>query len=186
MKRFSDRKNYIRNKKNIDRICVEIKEESKKREFERKEKNKEKYGGHGLLIVEGKNDRINKIKPKSFEDASMEKSYLYGYYQYGSLLLEGTFVKEEYTPEEQMEFGMMDVINEIPEKYIRGLKKYPQYMNGRLYQLGKNACDFIIAEGITIEDYTKLVSIVSPEVTSETFIKGYNDRLNEYENKKTK
>lgn len=169
---------YMRNKKNFQRQVNEMLEASIQTDIDNKIKYEEKYGKFNGLIIVGTTDRINGDEPQIY-DEEKQKSYLYGYYERGSKVLEGNFAKEIYTYEEQRAFGISDLKNNIPDKFLQKLKEYPAYLEGRIYQMGKNAYDFITENGITLEDYINLMKIIYPEVANEAFKLGYYEKLQE-------
>lgn len=178
--------NYMRNKKNKQRSIKENIEIALMKSERNREINEKKYGKYRELISVGENDRICGSKPQIFEDESMQTSYSYGFYEKGSKVLEGNFARGLYTNEEQKNLGIMDIINSVPEKFVNNLKEYPAYLEGRVYQMGKKACDFIVEQGMTIDEYISIMSIINPEINNSAFVDGYNDRYNELTNKKHK
>lgn len=167
---------YIRDNKNRKRNNAAIMDEKIKRMAESKINHASRYGKHPELIIKGQEDRINGVSYKLYDDESMRLSYSYGYYEKASRTLEGAFSKKIISEEEQKNIGMMDVVNEIPEQYINSLKQYSVYLEGRIYQLGKNAYDFTLSNGIDFEDYVNIMSIIQSEVNHPMFRQGYAAR----------
>lgn len=167
---------YIRDNKNRKRNNAAIMDESIERQAKSKINRESRYGKYPELILEGQEDRINGESFKLYEDESMRLSYSYGYYEKASRTLVGAFSKGIISEEEQKNIGMMDVINDIPEQYINCLKKYSAYLEGRIFQLGKNAYDFTLSNGISFEDYVNIMSIIQVEVNHPTFKDGYEAR----------
>lgn len=179
-------KTYIRDNKKRKRENAAIMDEKIKRMAENKMDFERRYGTYPDLIIMGQEERINGDAFRVFEDESMKLSYSYGYYEKASKLLEGLFFKGVFDEEKQKEFGMLDVINEIPQQYIKNLKQYPAYLEGRIYQMGKNAYDFTLNNGLSFEDYVNIMSIIQQEVNSSIFKEGYNARRIESNLKKQK
>ena len=169
--RHKDNHTYMRDKKARIRNISETKEESLRKENERKILNEQKYGKqiHHEKINEGKNDRLEGNPPKSFEDTSMQTAYLHGYHEYGSRALEGQFANKIFQEEAQKTFGMLDLIHNIPEEYTKNLRKYPHYNEGRIYQMGKNTFDFIYENDINYDDYIFMMELIYPEIKSQIF-----------------
>lgn len=177
MKRYDTTYNYMKNKKNYARVRRDGKEESLRGSYERKTAQEEKYGTNDTLILLGGSDRIACNPPREIDDAKMEKAYLYGYYERGSRVLAGKFANGIYSPEEQRKFGMSDFINGVPEKFLKYLKQYPSYVEGRIYQMGVCAYDFITEKGMTIEEYIGVMGIIYPEIKEKQFMDGYFSRI---------
>ena len=184
----SNNHTYIRDKKNYYRIISETKEEALNRENKRKKLNEQKYGKQKDYerINEGKNDRLAGNAPKLFEDKSMQKAYLHGYYENGSKALDGEFSKGTFSQEQQLEFGILDLKNGVPDKYLKHLKQYPAYVEGRIYQMGKNAYDFTYENGIEYDDYFSVMELMYPEIKAPIFKEGYKARELEYSKSKHK
>ena len=177
MKHNQQNHNYIRNRKNTARNSVVAKEESIRRMGANRVKREEKYGKYAKLIIAAEHDRINGELPQVFEEESMQLSYFYGYYERGSRVLVGKFETGIYSEEEQRKFGMNDFLYGVPEKFLKSLKKYNSYREGRIYQMGVSSYDFIVEKGITVDEYIKVIGLVCPEVKEKQFIEGYLSRL---------
>lgn len=180
--------NYIRDLKNRMRKFDEEKKYALIHENKNKIENENKYGKQkdAELINIGKKDRQDRLSPKVFEDESKKKAYNYGYFERGSVLLEGEFYKNNYSIEEQMMFGISDQINKVPEKHLKGLTKYPAYEYGVNYQKGREAYDYVIEKGMTLEEYIFTMHVFFPEVKSEAFKEGYLQREKELAENKPK
>lgn len=176
MKHNETNYNYIKNKKNYARVRQDGKDTSLKGDYERKIANEEKYGTNDTIILLGGADRIAGNPPRKIDDVKMKKAYLYGYYERGSRVLEGEFANGIYLSEKQREFGMSDFLYGVPEKFLNSLKQYPSYIEGRIYQMGINAYDYITEKGITIEEYIATIGIIYPEVKEKQFMDGYLSR----------
>lgn len=170
---------YIRNKKNRQRELQNGTKERLKNLAELKIKNAEKYGTYPELIKIGEFDRIGGNAPQFIENEDMKKSYEYGYYVKGSRLLAGEFEKGTYSAEEQRNFGIRDLNNGVIDEYLLNLTDYSDYINGRIYQMGRNIYDYIIENNIQIEDYISLMSLFNENLKNPEFKNGYNDRENE-------
>lgn len=168
--------NYVRNRKNRARARLENSELAIKINAERKQEHEEKYGKYPNYILMGEKDRIKGIPPQIVEDENKQISYYYGYYEKGSRVLEGLFADGVYTQEEQRIFGITDLINGLPEKNIAGLKKYKAYMDGRVYQKGRESYDFIKENNLSFEEYVHMMEILFPEVLEPIFREGYNSK----------
>lgn len=178
MKHNETNYNYIKNKKNYARVRQDGKDISLKGDYERKIAKEEKYGTNDTIILLGGADRIASNPPQKIDDVKMEKAYLYGYYERGSRVLAGEFEKGIYSSEEQRKFGMNDFIYGIPEEFLKYLKQYPSYNEGRVYQMGIYAYDFITEKGITIQEYISVIGIIYPEIKEKQFMEGYLSRIN--------
>lgn len=178
------RHNYIRDKKKYLRELETVKNESLVRDSKRIIEYEKKYGKqiHHEKINEGKEDRLLGKSPRIYEDESMQRAYEHGYYENGSVALEGAFLKGVFSEEKQMEFGMFDLINNVSSEYLKNLIKYPAYAYGRNYQMGKKTYDFINKEGITFEEYVFSMELLFPEVTTEAFKLGYEAKKQEETN----
>lgn len=173
---------YIRDRKNKMRKGIEGFEEHIKRLGESRQKRENRYGTYHELIIKGQEDRLTGKEFILYEDESMKISYSYGYFEKGSRILEGSFANGIFNEEVQKNYGILDVINSVPDQYVNNLKKYPAYFDGRVYQLGKNAYDFILNNDISFEDYVNVMSIIQPEVTFPMFKHGYDSRELELKN----
>lgn len=186
--KHSNNHNYIKDKKNyiIDRENAV--ENSLRITYENKVQNEEKYGKqiHYNKINEGKEDRLAGKPPKTFEDESMQKAYSHGYYENGSIAIEGEFAKGTFSEKHQLEFGITDFVNGIPIKYLKNLIKYPAYTYGRNYQMGKKAYDYTTKENMTFDEYVFTMELIFPEVKSEAFKSGYYAKKAEENNKEEK
>ena len=176
--------NYIRDKKKYLRELEIVKNESLVRDSKRIIESEKKYGKqiHHEKINEGKEDRLLGKSPRTYEDEWVQRAYEHGYYENGSVALEGAFFKGIFSEEKQMEFGMSDFINNVASKYLKNLIKYPAYAYGRNYQMGKKTYDFIEKEGITFEEYVFSMELMFPEVTTEAFKLGYEAKKQEETN----
>lgn len=187
MKRYNgNNHNYVRDRKNTARARVENKQKSLKQEAERKKEKIEKYGNNPQLILIGEKDRINGLQPQQIADEALKISYNYGYYERGSRVLEGLFLDGIYTEEEQKKIGILDVINGVSDKYIDNLKDYKAYINGRIYQKGREAFTFIEENNISFEEYVSMMEILFPEVNEPAFKEGYYSKKIENENNHNK
>ena len=173
--------NYIRDQKNKLRNLLDGKERTLKRMIELKEKNEEKYGKYPELIKLGENDRLGGHIPQKLDNEEMKKSYEYGYFIRGSRVLAAQFEKGTYSLLEQRIFGIRDLNNGIEDECLLNLKDYPCYMNGRIYQMGRNIYDYIIENNIQIEEYISLMSLINENFKNPEFKNGYNDKKNEIE-----
>ena len=170
---YRDKRNYIRDKKNEHRNLTYNCEQSLKTSYENKVRQEQKYGKYYDLLVQGEQDRINGNAPQTFENESMLKSYNYGYFERGSRVLAGKFIREEYTPEQQKQIAIADVINGVPLKELYNLMDFPHYINGRNYQLGRNAHKYIVSNNISFEEYVYIMEVIAPEVKTEAFKEGF-------------
>lgn len=180
MKHYEQNHDYMRNKKNFARIASEEGNKSLQRQSERKIQNENKYGKYYDLLLLGQNDRISGTAPQTLDDEVKQISYSYGYFEKGSRVLEGKFAKGELSTEDQRNFGIADFIHSIPEKYLNNLKKYPAYLEGRIYQMGKSSYDFCAQNDLDFKIYVDTMAVLSPEVTTEIFKAGYEARQEEY------
>lgn len=176
MKHYEQNHFYMREKKNFHRHIQEEKESSLKRDYEKLVRNKVKYGKYPSLITEGENDRIEGDAPQILNDEERQISYSYGYFERGSRVLEGKFARGVFSEEEQRNFGIIDYIHNIPEKYLKNLKEYPNYLYGRIYAIGRSVYDFTLENGLSYEEYIFTMEIRYPEVKSEAFKDGYETR----------
>ena len=185
MKANEQNRNYMRNQKNKLRIRQEEIEISLKKKGENREKREEKYGKYPELIKLGEVDRIGGHIPKQIDDAEMKISYEYGFFQRGSRVLAGEFEKGTYSNEEQRNFGISDLINGVDDSALANLSDYPNYMNGRIFQMGVKIYDYITENNITIDEYIYLMSMFNTNVTNPEFKNGYNYQV-EMKNRKTR
>lgn len=146
---------------------------------ESKINREEKYGKHPELIKLGEADRLGGNPPQIIENEDMKKSYEYGFYIKGSRLLAGEFEKGRFSIEEQRKFGISDLSNGIKEEHLINLKDYPEYMNGRIYQMGRNIYYYIENNNLSIEEYIGLMSLVNGDINNPEFKNGYNDQKDE-------
>ena len=174
----------MRDKKNHARACADSKEASLKNTYERKQANKEKYGTNDKLIFLGETDRLVLNAPQLIEDAERQQAYSYGYFERGSRVLAGKFSQGVYSEEEQRNFGIHDVIYNVPVNFLINLKEYPAYLSGRLFELGGKAYEFALENNMSLEDYIGLMNFINPEVTTKEFAEGFLARKNEINNKK--
>lgn len=72
---------------------------------------------------------------------------------------------------------MNDFIYGIPDEFLKYLKQYPSYMEGRIYQMGICAYDFIREKGMTIEEYISVIGIIYPEIKEKQFMEGYHSKI---------
>lgn len=188
MKANEDNHNYMRDKKNNHRIIAEEKEISLKNQAERKMNNESKYGKvkFANLIIIGERDRIGGIPPQNIDSEDKKIPYSYGYFEKGSRTLEGKFASGTFDESSQRKFGILDFIHKIPEVYIASLKRYPSYLEGRIYQMGKKAYDDCIENNLSIEEYSQIMEILYPEIKSSSFKEGYEAREKELQNIKPK
>lgn len=182
MKHYEQNHFYIREKKNFHRQMQENIESSLKKDYENTIRNEAKYGKYFGLIIEGENDRIVGKEPQSFEDKERQISYSYGYFERGSRVLEGKFARGVFSEEEQRNFGILDYIHNVPEKYLKNLKEYPSYLYGRIYAMGRNAYDFTSEKGLSYEEYISTMELIYPEIRCQAFKDGYNARRIEIAN----
>ena len=181
MKRAKDSNNYMRDKKNyIDKLET-TKKNAYIHENENKIKNENKYGTQkdSMLITIGTEDRKNKLPPKEFTDESKMKAYNYGYYERGSVAIDGEITKGTYSEKELIEFGIYDCMYKIPLKYLKELLKHKAYEYGRNYQKGKETYDYTVSEGISFEEYIYSMELFFPEVKTEAFKEGFYQREKE-------
>ena len=175
---------YMRNKKNHIRACINAKDTALKSAYDRKQSNKEKYGTNDHIILIGESDRLSLNAPQEIEDEQMQKSYSYGYFERGSRVLAGKFNQGQYSEEQQRNFGICDVMYNVPEKFLTNLKEFPSYLSGRLYGLGSKAYDYVVENNMSLDDYIGLMSIIYPEVTAKEFKEGFLVRENELNQRK--
>lgn len=186
MKHYQQNHDYIRNRKNLARIVVEEVEKSLQRQNERKIQNENKYGKYYDLLLAGQSDRVSGSAPQTLDDEAKQLSYSYGYFEKGSRVLEGKFAKGDLSIEEQRNFGITDLIHNIPPKYLNDLKKYPSYLEGRIYQMGKSSYDYCANQNISLEEYIQIMGIIYPEVNTTIFKEGYEARMEELNQRKHK
>lgn len=188
MKAGENSHSYMKDKKNNQRNKIEDKENSLRNRGAKRIENENKYGSQKFasLITVGENDRIAGNHPQDTGDEKMQVSYTYGYVEKGSRVLEGKFASGIFTEEIQRNFGIVDFIHNIPEKYIKNLKTYPAYLEGRVYQMGKAAYDYCLEHNISFEEYSQTMEILYPEIKMSAFKAGYETREIEVVNKKSK
>lgn len=175
---------YMRDQKNKLRERLDGQEHSLKKIAESKVNYEENYGKHPELIVPGSLDRICGCAPQILENEEKQKSYDYGFFKRGSILLAGTFEKGEYSAEEQRQFGITDLNNGVKNDELLNLINYQNYMNGRIYQMGKDIYNYITENNISIDDYISLMSTFNKNVTNQEFKNGYYDQKIELEGQK--
>jgi len=178
MKAGEQNHNYIRNKKNRIRIYDEEREVSLKKTAERKEQNESKYGKvkYANLILIGEADRLAGNPLQDTGDKEKQIPYTYGYIEKASRVLEGHFASGRYDEPVQRKFGMLDFIHKIPERHIKNLKKYPAYLEGRVYQMGQVAYDYCTEHNLDVEEYIQTMRLFYSEVDLPTFKEGYAAR----------
>lgn len=181
MKANEQNHNYMRNQKNKLREKLDGQEKLLKKLGESKAKSEEKYGKYPELIKLGEQDRIRGHNPQIIDDEDMKKSYEYGFYEKGSRTLAGAIEKGALSAEEQRYFGIRDLNNGLKDESLITLKQCPHYMNGRIYQMGRNIYNYITENNISIDDYINLMSLINPDVSSLEFKKGYYDQKKEIE-----
>ena len=176
--------NYMRYQKNKLREIQEGQEKSLKNLAESKTNNEEKYGKYPELIKIGEADRIGGHFPQIIDNEEMKKSYEYGYYIKGSRMLAGKFENGTYSAEEQRKFGIRDYNNGIKDENLLNIKDFPHYMNGRIYQMGRNIYDYLEVNNLEIDEYINLMSLIYPNVANPEFKMGYYEEKESRENKK--
>lgn len=185
MKAGESNHNYIRNVKNKYRIMAEEKEISLKVTAERMMENRRKYGDpvNSNFIKIGEADRVAGTPPQDLNDEKIQISYNYGYFEKGSRVLEGHFASGRFDKSVQSKIGMHDIINNIPEKYIENLKKYPSYLEGRSYQIGQISYDYCLEHNISIDEYAQATGLFNSEINLSAFREGYEAREKEINHK---
>lgn len=178
--------NYMRDQKNKLREYQDGQERSLKKLAESKMNHEDKYGKYPELIKIGEADRIGGYFPQNIENDEMKKSYEYGYYVKASRTLAGYFEKGKYSAEEQRQFGIRDYNNGIKDEYLLTLKDFVHYMNGRIYQMGRNIYDYLEESNLEIDEYINLMSIIYPNIANPEFKMGYYEEKTLKENKKRK
>jgi len=176
--------NYVRNKKNKFQDKLNYFEESLKNTAKTKEYIKETYGKYSELITLGEVERLEGISPRVIKDEEMKTSYEYGFYIKGSRVLAGEFEKEMFSEEEQRYYGIIDLNNGVKDEHLETLKNYPHYINGRIYQMGRNIYNYIEENGLTIEEYINIMSIINPYLLNQEFKNGYYKQKAEIEETK--
>lgn len=173
--------NYMRDQKNKLRERLDGQEDALKKMAKSKEQNESKYGKYKELIKLGEFDRIKGNNPQVIENEEKQISYTYGYFERGSRALAGELKKGTYSPEEQRFFGINDLNNGLREEHLFNLKDFPNYMNGRIYQMGRNIYNYIEESDITIEEYIHVMSIINENLKNPEFKMGYYSRKEELE-----
>lgn len=186
MKANEQNHNYMRKIKNKQREKEFGKELSLKKLAKAKMENEEKYGKYPELIKIGEADRIGGNLPPVISEEEVKKSYEYGYYIKGSRTLAGKFQQGIYSLEEQRIFGMRDLNNGIEDQHLLNLVNYPNYMNGRIYQKGRNIYNYITENNLSIEEYISLMSIIDESIKHPEFEHGYYDQKQESEQRNKK
>jgi len=174
-------RNYMRDQKNKLHKKLDGQKALLIKLNESKINHEEKYGKYPELIKLGEVDRIGGHSPQIIDNEEMKKSYEYGFYIKGSRLLAGEFEKGTFSTEEQRNFGISDLSNGIKDEHLINLKDYPEYMNGRIYQMGRNIYYYIENNNFSIEEYIGLMSLVNEDINNPEFKNGYNDQKNEVE-----
>jgi hypothetical protein len=83
--------------------------------------------------------------------------------------------------EDQRYYGIIDFKNGVKENQLQILNDYPYYIDGRIYQMGREIYSYITENNLTIEDYINMMSIVNPHLLNDEFKNGYYDKKNEIE-----
>lgn len=182
--------NYMRNKKNEQFDKYIGAQRTRKRDEDNRQKRLEVCGINRELIELGKEDRIKGFPPREFTDENDKKSYFWGYYDRGSILIEGKIYQKKLSDAEIWDYGFTDAINNIPVEKVKKLLENSIYCEGnkkgKIFLLGYEAYDYIIHNNMSLEEYIRVMSIVIPEILDEEFKKGYYTREEELKSHKNK
>lgn len=178
--------NYMRDQKNKLRQRLDGQERALQKKIESKVKYEENYGKYPELFELGELDRIGGHNPQIIDDKDMKKSYEYGFFKKGSKTLAGEFARDKHSIEEQRQFGIRDLNNGVKNEELFNLTDYPNYMNGRIYQMGRNIYKYIEENNLEIDEYISVMSIIYPNIANPEFKIGYYEQKEEIEEKNKK